>query len=680
LKFYRWNILEDPDDARLYDSNKLSIAKRVVRARNYDEASLDEFERPVLHDPFLLKDMQKAVLSVTGAIENNKLICVYGDYDCDGIAATAMLVDYFEHVGARVCYYIPHRIDEGYGLNIDAVEQLHRLGVGLIITVDNGISSLKEIEAANLLGMQVVITDHHTPPECLPAAAAILNPHQAGCGYPFKVLSGVGVAFKLLCGLEGETGYGLLEQYADFLAIGTVADVVPLIGENRLFVKSGLELMRLEARPGIKEMMLRAGVKFENLSSETISFVLAPRLNAAGRLGQADLSVMLLVSQDCDNASDLAQQLEEINSKRKDIEADVLNEVLKYLLKNPLVQMKKIIVCCGQGWNTGVLGIVCSRISQRYGKPVILLSQNEGVATGSGRSVEGFSLIDAVAACRDYLVRFGGHPMAAGLTVSADAVGDFAKAINHYADTNYPKMPTPSLNIDCVLSEHYMDYQQVLSLESLEPFGNGNSVPVFAVFDAKVTSIESLSDNRHIRLGFELGTKRFSGLLFFTNMQRISIDAGDVADLAFTLAPNFFRDKPGITIKIIDIHPKGLDVQKLNEDKQAYENCRTGLSIKSGFAPGRDEAALVYRFIKAHKDVEFLPDVIYFRIVRNNKISYIKFRMALDILIELGIVVFTKPKNNTVFININPENRKNPLENSIILRSLKSASCHCKEK
>ncbi|MEG1774707.1 MAG: DHH family phosphoesterase, partial [Oscillospiraceae bacterium] len=348
------------------------LVSAVLAARGVDAdaaAALLSAEED-LCDPMLLRDADRAAKTISEAIENGEYLCVFGDYDCDGVAATAMVTDYLEACGARVCYYIPHREKEGYGLNIRAIDDLARLGVTLILTVDNGVTAIDEIAYAYTLGMRVVVTDHHQPRETLPQAEAVVNPHRADCLYPDKNLSGVGVAFKLLCALEGERGWCLLEQYAELLALGTVADVVELTGENRCFVRRGLRAMRDTQRPGLRALIQLAGMDPEKLTAESIAFGLAPRINAAGRIDTAELAVMLLKTESEEEAQELAEQLEALNMQRRALEKQVVDDLAVQLQNDPLLGLRRVMVLSGTGWNAGVVGIVCSRLVERFDRPV----------------------------------------------------------------------------------------------------------------------------------------------------------------------------------------------------------------------------------------------------------------------------------------------------------------------
>ena len=373
-------------------------------------------------DPFSIKDMDKAVERITSAVENGEKICIYGDFDADGITSTALLFSYLTDIGADVMYYIPIREDEGYGMNTVAVEKLYQRGVKLIITVDNGIAAAEEIAYAGSLSIDVVVTDHHTPPEVLPAACAVVNPHREDDTCPFKELCGVGVVFKLVQAIEGEycDTEALLENYSDLAALGTVADLMPLVGENRALVKNGLRYINHRDRVGIAAIIENAGLSGKNITAGHISFAIGPRINAVGRLGPSKSSVELLLTEDTQYAAEVAEELTQDNIRRQTIEREILEDIDRMVKRDPSLVQKRVIVIAKEGWHKGVVGIVASRLKEIYLKPAIVISIDDDICRGSGRSVKGFALNQAVASCEEYLVQYGGHPMACGLSLKRD--------------------------------------------------------------------------------------------------------------------------------------------------------------------------------------------------------------------------------------------------------------------
>lgn len=649
------------------------LASMVLASRGYDvDGARQLFEcepEDVLCDPMLLCDIIPALETIQDAIENDEFICIFGDYDCDGVASTAMLKSYFESIGARSCYYIPHREKEGYGLNIPAIDDLHRMGVSLIITVDNGVSALDEIEHANALGMRVVVTDHHQPRETLPPAAAVINPHRNDCGYPFKDLSGVGVAFKLLCAMEGERGEELLEQYADFLCIGTVADVVPLVGENRCFVKRGLELLADSHRAGIRALLEVAGLTGKALTGESVAFGLSPRINAAGRLDSAELAVMLLLTESDDEAKELAQQLEALNQKRRTDEKKITDDIAMQLLTDPSLIHNRILLFSGEDWNAGIVGIVCSRMVERFGKPCLLISTQGENAKGSGRSVEGFSLIEAVVACSDSLTRYGGHPMAAGFSLDTAKLLEFNTKLQQYAAENYPVMPALRLKIDSVVEPELLTVEQINGLDCLEPFGSQNPAPVFMVTDARLERIIPLSEGKYCKLSLFKDNIRFNVLCFTARPNGFCAVIGDLVDIAFSASINNYQGQQSVSLKLKAIRLSNTDMNLLVLGEQRYDRYLRQENLGPELIPTREETAVVYRYIKRQGSINYSPNALYCHIVQQEPLDYSRFRIALEVLQELGLLQKSVSQDVAILTVVTAAARVQ-LEHSSIIRSL----------
>lgn len=643
------------------------LAGRILSARGVSPQAAAELAgtpSEPLYDPFLLKDMDRAAVCVSRAIENGRLIAVYGDYDCDGVAATAMVMGYLESVGARALYYIPNREREGYGLNCTAIDELSRLGVELILTVDNGVSAIDEVAYAASLGIETVITDHHIPREILPDAAAVVNPHRADCGYPFPDLCGAGVAFKLLCALEGERGYELLEQYADLLALGTVADVVPLTGENRYFVQRGVEQLRDSARPGVRELLEAARIDPARLGAESVAFGLAPRINAAGRLDTADWAVMLLLTESETEAKELAEKLEDFNRQRRAFEKKISDDVEVMLQERPSLLTRRLLVLSGEGWNAGVAGIVCSRLVERYGKPCILIARDGEEAKGSGRSVEGFSLIGAVDACHERLTRYGGHPMAAGMSLQSGDIGWFSDALEDFAAAHYPIMPPPCLKVDCEVSPHEMSAAGIEALSKLEPFGCGNEYPVFCITGARLERIVPMGEGKHLRLICSKDGESFQTVWFFMTRDALAVREGDRIDVAFTASVNIWQNEARVSLKTAGLRLCGFDYERFYSEEQRYEQYRRGELREGGLAPTRDEVAAVYRYYKKLGCISYQPEVLYQHM--NPRPDYLKYRIILEVLFELSLILLNE--DGTVMIN--RQSPKVDLGSSQVIRSL----------
>ena len=426
-----------------------------------------------LIDPFTLPDMEKACERVHKAVDEGERITVFGDYDADGVTSTALMYLFLSSCGAVVDYYIPDRAEEGYGMNNCAIDTLKERGTSLIITVDNGISAIEEIEYAKSLGIDVVVTDHHKVGEVLPDAVAVVDPHRADSICEFNEWAGVGVAFKFICAFDNSLGYELLEEYGDLVALGTVADIVSLRSENRIIVRSGLAFINAAIVDGTLRTGLKALAEVSDNSgavdSLSLAFRFSPRINAAGRLGSAQKALKLLLAEDESEAKLIAEEISQLNAQRQSTEGAITEEAIKIIENNAHIKHRRVIVVSGADWHQGVIGIVASRIAERYGKPCIVISESGDVARGSGRSIEGFSLYEALSYCSDLLVQYGGHVLAAGLSIEKENINTFRDKINEYADTLEPV--TGVLHIDCKLNPAGIDVDMVESMQILEPFG-----------------------------------------------------------------------------------------------------------------------------------------------------------------------------------------------------------------
>ena len=556
-----------------------------------------------LSDPFQMKGMDQAVERIRQAIEGFERIAVYGDYDADGVTATAMLYTYLEAVGADVLYYIPQREWEGYGMNRHAVETLHQEGVKLIITVDNGISSLEEVALARELGMDVVITDHHRPHESLPDAAALIDAHQPGDQSPCKDLSGAGVVLKLLTALEDGDSQGILEEYADLAALGTIGDVVPLLGENRTIVKAGLRLIGQGGRPGVDALLEQSAVHREPTAT-TLAFTAIPRINATGRMGAPERAVRLLTCEEEEDAAGLAAEICGENDRRRQVEAQIAQEAMARIEADPQLRHSRVLVVDGEGWHHGVIGIVASRITERYGKPCFVISVDGEEARGSGRSVEGFSLFEAVSSCGDFLLRFGGHPMAAGATMRPEDVGRFREGLNEYAKQHCPQMPVPVLRLDCRLNPASLSPEMPRALERLEPFGSGNPQPLFGLYGMELRDITPVGNGGHLRLSLVKNGAALTCMRFGMTKEDFPYTVGERLDLAVTLELREFRGEQQLTVAARDVKLSGLDLEGYVQQYQTYEKYLRRESLTAleaaQLTPSREELAALYRYLAAH--------------------------------------------------------------------------------
>lgn len=552
-----------------------------------------------LSDPFLMKDMDKAVERIHRAIEDFERIAVYGDYDADGVTATSILFTYLEAVGADVMYYIPQREGEGYGMNLHAVETLHQEGVTLIITVDNGIASVAEVDCARELGMDVVVTDHHRPQQRIPQACAVVDAYQQDDHGPYKDLSGAGVALKLVMALEGGDTAGVLEEYADLAALGTVADVVPVLGENRAIVKAGLRILAQGGRAGVDALMEESGMGGKAATATSLAFTVIPRINATGRMGAPERAVRLLTCDSFEEAAPLSQEICEDNDRRREVEAQIAQEAVEKIEKDPALLYSRVIVVDGEGWHHGVIGIVASRITERFGKPCMVISTDGDMAKGSGRSVEGFSLFQAVCACGDLMERYGGHPMAAGITLKAENVPLFRERINQYAAKTCPEMPAQVLRIDCKLNPAALSPEMPQSLAPLEPYGSGNPQPLFGLYGMELQQIVPVGGGNHLRLLCAKKGVTISCMKFGTKPEDFPFVPGEVLDLAVTLEAKEFRGEPQLTVSVREVKLSGLDMDQCVHTYRLYEKLQRQepLSPQEGaeLLPTRQDLAALYR-------------------------------------------------------------------------------------
>ncbi len=573
-KNYRWHYLaENRAQAQALQSAQglRPAVARVLANRGFSagSTSLGEYLQPVLgslHDPFLLRDMDPAVARILDGIARRENITIFGDYDVDGITATALLVRTFRHLGLPVRTYIPHRLEEGYGMRGSALEKIAADGTTLVVTVDNGITAFEQVDQARALGMDVVVTDHHQPGERLPSALAVVNPNRRDCAYPNKHLAGVGVAFKLAHALLKRSGsdpaasLDFLRSVLDLVAIGTVADVAPLLGENRAMVKHGLQRVRTTGNIGITAIRRAAGMDDPSMSAEKVGFQIAPRLNAAGRTDHAQVCVDLLTTDDETLAADIAGRLEVFNRERRSVETRIFEESLAFVRQRVDLAQERVLVVDGPGWHIGVIGIVASRLLDLYDRPVIILSHNDGNAKGSARSIDGFNIHDALESCAGLLDGFGGHPGAAGLQLRESRIPALRAAINDYAAGRLQSDDLqPSLTIDTELDPGELDESLLADLGRLEPFGQSNPQPVFSLRGLMLADQPRVVGTNHLRLALRAEGGRPWGAIGFGMGNR----AGELAqtqsvrlDVAFVPVLNTFNGQTRVEMRVRDLKPR----------------------------------------------------------------------------------------------------------------------------
>lgn len=616
----------------------------LMNIRGLDDAAhLREFlgEGEPLSDPFLLKDMDKAAARITRAVDNMEKIAVYGDYDADGVTSTAMLYSYLETRGADVIFYIPQREGEGYGMNIGAVEYLKEQGVTLIVTVDNGISSVQEVARANELGIDVVVTDHHRPQEILPDAVAVVDAYRPDDTSPYKHFSGVGIAFKLLMALEDGAGdvEDLLEAYSDLAAIGTIGDIVPLTGENRTLIRAGLERLSQSDRPGVQALLENAGIAGKALTSTNVAFTLVPRINATGRMGAPERAVRLLISGYEEEAEVLSEEICADNEERRRVEAEIAEAAFAAIEAKGYMK-DRVVVVDGENWHHGVIGIVASRVTERCGKPCMIISRGETEAKGSGRSIEGFSLFEAICACGDLLIKFGGHPMAAGITLKPENIEAFRKRINQYAAEHFPQMPTQTVTLDCKLNPAALSVSMAQSLTQLEPFGNGNPQPVFGLFNMELSNVTPVGGGGHLRLTLEKNGAVITAMRFNTKPEELPYHIGDKIDLAVQLEAREFRGQPSLTVIVRDMKFAAFNMEKNIASLASFEKWQRGEVLsaedKNRLYPDRACLAAIYRALRTVNGKE--TDQVRFVSQFGKDMTLGLFKTALLVFEERGLV------------------------------------------
>ncbi len=570
------------------------LISAVLRARGLDtpEKAIACLRRDntLLCDPMLLSDMDKAVSRIALAIEAKQKTAVYGDYDVDGITSACLLYDYFKNCGLDCEVYIPDRLDEGYGINVKAIEALHNRGVELIVTVDCGITATSETEFAKSLGMDMIITDHHECPLLLPDAAAVIDPKRSDSKYPFDELAGVGVAFKLVCALEKETD-APLERYADLIAVGTIADVMPLVGENRYLAFLGLEKLRNNPLPGFAALLDEAGTSKKPLSAATVGFTLAPRINAAGRLCQTETAIKLLLSKSYDEAQVWAKELCSLNRRRQELETEVWEDAMAVLSNT---EPKSPIVLESGSWHPGVVGIAASRLTEEYKLPTIMICVDDANGKGSCRSYSDFNLFDALSACSEHLVSFGGHAFAAGLNIKPENIDPFRQALAEYYSSN-PPTQHPKLEPEVLIcSPASLSIENVEALSELEPCGSGNEQALLCIFGAMLESVSPIGNGKHLRLRISYKGIPFDCVFFSRTPETLGASEGETVDICFTPQINDFHQHKSVQLLVADIRKSEIPKKCrgiIERDDLHIDELRL-------FRPERDELVGLWRRIK----------------------------------------------------------------------------------
>ncbi len=669
----KW-LINSPDskntDELLKKTDLNRLCAEILSSRNFtdiDELS-DFFSEGELSDPFLMKDMYEAVEIITSAVEDGSLICIYGDYDCDGITATAILYNYLECAGAEVMCHINER-DEGYGMNADAVRKLSEQGVELIITVDNGISAVNEARLAKELGIKLVITDHHQPSEELPCALAIIDPHRKDDFSPYKNLCGAGIALKLAAALDGASYDTVLEQYADIAALGTIADVVPLTGENRTIVKAGIRLMSVTENAGLSYLIEKSGIKPGKTDSVSVAFMLAPRINAAGRFGSPVTALNALLSEQ-DEAEALVDEMIKLNTLRKKTEDEIMIDIEKLINKNPILLNQRVLVISGDNWHHGVIGIVSAKIMERFGKPCFLISIENGEARGSARSFSGFNVFECLSYCKESCERFGGHACAGGFSLLPEKVNDFTQKVYEYAKNIKFDISAITVTADKILKAEDFNADEISSLSFFEPFGEGNPKPVFALIGAKIDKIIPLSNGKHTKLELTYDGIKITAIMFGAPSDSLNVSQGEFADFLGTLELNEYNNKTSVNLMVKDYRKNGINQAKYFSAKAVYEsfmrNEEISGSIKKKIVPSRDDLIVIYKCISTFKSPQKIDRI--FSSVCDDNMNFCKMKLCLDIFTELGILSQEYFSDKVNFI---PPNKKFDLDDSQILKKMR---------
>jgi len=584
-----------------------------------------------IEEPFSLADMDRAVDRIRTALDKHERICIFGDYDADGVTSTVMIYDYLIEHGANVIWCLPSREEGGYGMHDAIIEDLAKDNINLIITVDNGVTAFDEIKRAKELGIDVVVTDHHTVPPELPDCI-VVDPHRPDCPSRFKGLCGAGVVFKLICALE-EDIESVLDRYGDLLTVATIADIVPLTGENRIFVKNGIDILKDTENLGLRALMNTSGMN-TRFSVQSVAYMLAPRINSAGRMGDAADSARLLLAKTQQEAEQYAQMLEDYNARRQQTEQRIFTEANEKYASVDELRHSPVGVVWGEGWESGVVGIVAAKLVEKYGKPFIVFGIKDDVATGSGRSVESFSIYDAVNSCSQDLIKYGGHAQAVGMTLSAEKLQDFSKAINEYAEP-LGQIPPNFFKIDGYLRPQQLIMDVISQIDEMEPFGRENPMPLFCLAGVMIKNIRAMRNGNHCLVEVEKDAASAMLLLFGTSQNEMCFQVGDKVDVLVTLSCREYNGNVELSIVAKDIRYTNFNQDNYFNSKFEFDRC-----IRRGEKPTctitREDTATVFRAIKSsHKA---LTNGACLAHILSDQMDFYKISMCLEVLREVGLV------------------------------------------
>ena len=683
VKYGVWNVSSyDPAEVQALEQTGYGpLCARVLSARGYaDAAAAKEYLRAdaPLNSPFLMKDMKTAADRVRLAVGRKEHIAVFGDYDVDGITATALLTELLRGMGARVTSYIPARLEEGYGLNELAIRQLARKQVDLIVTVDCGITANAEAVLCRQLGMELVITDHHECKDTLPEAVAVVNPHRADCTYPHTDLSGVGIAFQLAAAICGNQE-ALLERFSDLLCLGLVADVMPLRGEVRTMVVRGLRALEHPRRPGLAALMEECGCLGGPVTTATVGYLLAPRINAAGRMGQVEQALELFLTRDVGRAQMLAESLTRLNRERQRVEAEIYRQAVDMLGPDA---RPNAIVLAGESWHQGVVGIVASRLSEEFNCPAFLICMDHDRGKASSRSYGGFNLFEALSRLSGLLESYGGHELAAGFTISRENIPAFRRSMIALAqEFRTSGQADAALAVDCVVDPALLTLANVRALNQLEPCGTGCPVPVFCVEDVEIVQLTEVGGGKHLRLSLRCRSGQTLPAIFFSQTAlRTGISQGDAVDVAFTPQINEFRGSRTVQLNVVDLRLSRRLRAEAEAERALYLRFRRNKTISPEDAakllPSRGEFVAVWRYLISHSRESGVQENLLCmgrKLARAcaGEITLSKTRICLDVFAEQGLIELQSgPKFDT--IRITSDGRKVDLDESPIVKRLRA--------
>lgn len=687
MKYERWLLPELPEERveTLMDAGYPYLVSSVLVSRGTETAEQAaealESEATLTNAPLLMKDMDKAVARINRALADGEKLAVFGDYDVDGITSTCLLTDYLRSRGATVYMHIPRRVEEGYGLGIDAIRSLAERGVTLIITVDCGITGVEETAFAASLGVDVVITDHHECKDILPDAVAVVDPHRPDCPYPFKHLAGVGVALKLVLALGGQDREGaLFARYCTLAAIGTIADVMRMEGENRTIVQCGLDSLDRTDFAGLHALLREAGLAGKAVSSIQIGFVLAPRINAAGRMGRAELAAELLLTDDPALAEQLARELCDLNRERQSVEQEIFARAVEQL-ETLSADERSALVLSSEEWHQGVVGIVASRLSEKYSCPSFMIHLAGGMGKGSCRSYGGFNLFSALEACSDLLVGFGGHELAAGFTIEEQNIPAFRKKMNQYVRAHTGKEPpVSSLEIDVNITHPALvTLEEVEELSRLEPYGAGNNRPVFCLRGATLESVQSVGQNRHLKVRLQKSRVSFDAIFFSMTEETLGLHAGMRVDAAFYLQINEFRGTRTVQLQLIDLRASLDPSAREAEALQLCDTLIAGGTIAAKDAarltPAREQFVRLWRALEREVGTQTLseaelPLLRRFSAEVAGAESFARTLLCLNVFAERGLLSLTRA-DGTLTLRLRSDGDKVSLDESVYLRALR---------